>query len=150
MSDKLFKLQLLARAELTLKEIYARRAAARAAYLGVALVIALLGLGMLNLAGYLAFQAVLSPAGSAFAMAALNGLGVILVMWLGSRAGPSEGEEQLAQEIREMAYQQVSEDVDEVKEKLERVVGEVNQIGESVSNATSAVRFLVGALGKGK
>ena len=56
----------------------------------------------------------------------------------------------MAQEIREMAYQQVSEDVDEVKEKLERVVGEVNQIGESVSNATSAVRFLVGALGKGK
>ncbi len=150
MSDKLFKLQLLARAELTLKEIVARRAAARAVHLGIALVIALLALGMLNLAGFLALQAYLSPAGSALTMAAANGLGVALVLWLGRRAGPSEGEEELAHEIREMAYQQVSEDIDEVKEKLERVVGEVNQIGEGIGHATSAVKFLVSALGKTK
>ena len=148
MADKMFKLQLLARSELTLKEIYAKRAAARAAYLGFALVLFLIGLGMLNLACFLALESRLSPAGAALTMAAVNAAIAGLVLLLSKRAGPSEGEEQLAQEIREMAYKQVSEDVDEVKEKLERVVNEVNTIGENVNRATGAVRFLLGALGK--
>ena len=69
MSDPIFKLQLLARAEWTLTEIYARRAASRTAYLGFAMVLALLGLGMLNLAGYLALAERMSPAAAAFCMA---------------------------------------------------------------------------------
>ncbi|KZX58265.1 hypothetical protein A3709_02030 [Halioglobus sp. HI00S01] len=148
MADNMFKLQLLARAELAVKDVQARRLLARSSYLGFALVLFLLALGMLNLAGFLAFEEVLSPAGAALAMAAINAVGVALLMHLSKRAGPSEREEALAREIREMAYQQVNHDVEEVKEKLEHVASEVTRMGENVHRATGAVRFLLSALGK--
>ena len=52
MSDSIFKLQLLARSELSLTQIQARRATARSAYFGFALVLFLLGLALFNFAGF--------------------------------------------------------------------------------------------------
>ena len=72
MSDPVFKLQLLARAELALTEIYARRAAVRSAYLAFALVFALIGLAMFNVAAYLALAEQMSPSLAAFLMSVAN------------------------------------------------------------------------------
>jgi hypothetical protein len=149
MSDAIFKLQLLARAELALAEINARRAGARTAYLGVALVLCLLGLAMLNFAGYLALAEQVSPAVAALIMAVVNGAAALVVVSLSSKAGPSENEERMAREIRELAYKEVSEDVEEVKLRLENLAQEVSSIGANVSRATSAVRFMLGLLSKG-
>lgn len=146
MSDAIFKLQLLARAELALAEINARRAGARTLYLGVALVLCLLGLAMLNFAGYLALAERFSPAAGALIMALLNAVAAAVVVALSGKAGPSENEERMARELRELAYKEVSEDVEEVKHRLENLASEVSSIGANVSRATSAMRFMMGLL----
>ncbi|MGI9294473.1 MAG: hypothetical protein ACR2PS_10880 [Pseudomonadales bacterium] len=148
MSDPIFKLQLLARSEITLTEIHARRVAARTIYLGIALVLCLIGLAMFNFAGYLALEARMTPAMAALCMALLNGVAAAIVVFLSGKAGPSEGEERMAREIREMAYKEVSQDVEEVKGRLENLATEVSSIGENVTRATSAIRFMLGLLKK--
>lgn len=149
MSDSIFKLQLLARSELALTQIYARRATLRSAYFAFALVLFLLGLGMFNFAAYLALVETLSPATAALIVALVNGSAAFVVLLLGKRAGPSDNEERMAREIREMAYKEVSQDVDEVKGKLEDLANEVSHIGENVTKATSSLRFVLGLLKKG-
>jgi len=148
MSDSIFKLQLLARSELALTEIHARRAATRSMYMGVALVLALLGLGMFNLAGYLALSVYISPALAALAMAVINAIAASIMVSLGRKAGPSENEERMAREMREMAYKEVSQDVEEVKGRLENMASEVGSIRENVARATSGIRFMLGMLTK--
>jgi hypothetical protein len=149
MSDSIFKLQLLARSELVLAQIYARRASIRSTYLAFALVLFLLGLAMLNLAAFLALRESQSPALAAFIVALVNGVTAVIVLLLSRKAGPSENEERMAREIREMAYREVSQDVDEVKVRLENLSTEVNHIGENVTKATSSLRFVLGLLNKG-
>ena len=149
MSDPVFKLQLLARAELALTEIYARRAAVRSGYLAFALVFALIGLAMFNVAAYLALAEQMSPAFAAFLMSGANALVAVLVLFIGRRAGPSAGEERMARELRELAYREVSEDVDQVKARLDHLAGEVSVIGENVSRAAGTLKFLLGLLKKG-
>ncbi len=149
MSDPMFKLQLLARSELALTEIHARRAATRSIYVGIALVLALIGLGMFNFAGYLALNAYMSPALSALSMSLINVVGASIMGSLGRKAGPSDNEERMAREMREMAYKEVSQDVEEVKGRLESMASEVGAIRENVARATSGVRFMLGILTKG-
>ena len=149
MSDAIFKLQLLARSELTLTEIYARRTASRTLYLGVALVFCLLGLGMFNFAGYLALEVRTTPAIAALSMAVLNAIAAAILVAISRKAGPSEGEERMAREIRELAYKEVSEDVEEVKGRLENLASEVSTIGENVSRATSGIRFMLSLVKQG-
>jgi hypothetical protein len=148
MSDSIFKLQLLARSELALTQIYTRRAATRTTYMAFALVLFLLGLGMFNFSAFLALKESYSPAASALIVACANGITAVIVLVLSKKAGPSDNEERMAREIREMAYREVSEDVDEVKDRLEQLGNEVKAIGENVTKATSALRFLLGLLKK--
>jgi divalent metal cation (Fe/Co/Zn/Cd) transporter len=148
LSDTIFKLQLLARSELALTQIHTRRAASKTTYAAFALVLFLLGLGMLNFAGFLALEASFSPAISALIIACANGIAGIAVLMLSRKAGPSENEERMAREIREMAYREVSEDVDEVKIRLDNLAREIGSIGENVTKATRALRFLFGLLKK--
>lgn len=150
MSDSIFKLQLLARSELALTQIYARRASTRSAYFAFALVLFLLGLAMLNFAAFLALKESQSPAAAAFIVALVNGIAAVIVLLLSRKAGPSDNEERMAREIREMAYREVSHDVDEVKDRLESLANEVSHIGDNVTKATSSLRFVLGLLNKGK
>ena len=148
MSDSIFKLQLLARSELALTQIRTRRAMTRSTYIAFALVLFLLGLGMFNFAAFLALEESFSPAASALIVACVNGTVAVIVLILSKKAGPSDNEERMAREIREMAYKEVSEDVDEVKDRLEHLATEVKSIGENVSKATSSLRFLLSLLKK--
>jgi len=83
-------------------------------------------------------------------MSFINALAVALLLWLSGKAGPSEGEERMARELRELAYREVSEDVDEVKARLDHLAKEVSTIGENVGRATSTLKFLLGLLKKGE
>ena len=148
MSDSIFKLQLLARSELALTQIRTRRAVTRSTYIAFALVLFLLGLGMFNFAAFLALEETFSPATAALIVACTNSIVCVIVLKLSKSAGPSDNEERMAREIREMAYKEVSEDVNEVKGRLEHLASEVNSIGENVSKATSSLRFLLSLLKK--
>lgn len=150
MSDPIFKLQLLARAELALSEIHVRRAAVRSGYMLFAAVLGLIALAMLNMAAYLMLEPRLGTAGSALTMSLINAIAVVILLLLSGKAGPSEGEERMARELRELAYREVSEDVEEVKARIDHLVGEVSAIGENVGRATSTLKFLMGLLKKGE
>jgi tetrahydromethanopterin S-methyltransferase subunit G len=144
LSDSMFKLQLLARSELALTQIRTRRAVSKSTYIAFSLVLFLLGIGMLNVAGFLALE----TANSALIIACANGIGGVIVLLLSQKAGPSENEERMAKEVREMAYRELNEDVNDVKNRLENLAQEVSNIGEDISRATGVLRFLLGLLKK--
>ena len=136
---------------LTVLAVFLRRSALELSIYGVlfALVLALIGLGMFNFAGYLALNAYMSPALAALSMSLINVVGASIMGSLGRKAGPSDNEERMAREMREMAYKEVSQDVEEVKGRLESMASEVGAIRENVARATSGVRFMLGILTKG-
>lgn len=148
MDDSIFKLQLLARSEFALTQIHARRTAVRGAYFAVVMALALLALAMLNFSIYLALAQTMTPSNAALIVALGNALIALIVFLVGRRAGPSENEEKMARDIREMAYREVSQDVDEVKARLEDVAEEVGRIGENLTKATGLLRFALGLLKK--
>ena len=54
----------------------------------------------------------------------------------------------MAKEIRDMAYQDVGKDVEEVKLRIDQIASEVKSIRTEVSTAMAAIRFFVGRLSK--
>jgi NADH:ubiquinone oxidoreductase subunit K len=148
MSDSAFKLQLLVRAELALTKIYARRSILRAAFMAVALVFVLMALGMLNFAAYLGLLDKYTPGIAAILVASADVACAVVVYIIGRKAGPADTEENMAQEIRDMAYTEVSKDVEDVKLKIEQLMDEVKNIRAGVSTAIGTIRFFVGLLSK--
>jgi hypothetical protein len=148
MSDSAFKLQLLVRAELALTKIYARRSLFRAASVAAALAFILLGLGMLNYAAYLSFLDKYTPGIAALLVASADAACAVVIFLIGRQLGPSDAEETMAKEIRDMAYKEVGKDVEEVKLKIEQLADEVKSIRTGVSTAMGAIRFFVSLLSK--
>jgi hypothetical protein len=72
----------------------------------------------------------------------------VVVFVIGRKAGPADTEENMAQEIRDMAYTEVSKDVEDVKLKIEQLTDEVKSIRAGVSTAIGTIRFFVGLLSK--
>jgi len=148
MSDSAFKLQLLVRAELALTKIYARRSLFRAAAVAAALAFVLLGLGMLNYAAYLGLLDRYTPGVAALLVASADAACAVVIMLIGRKLGPSEAEENMAKEIRDMAYKEVGKDVEEVKLRIDQLANEVKSIRTGVSTAMGAIRFFVSLLSK--
>jgi len=148
MSDSAFKLQLLVRAELALTKIYARRTMSRAVFIAVALVFILMALGMLNYAAYLSLLDKYTPGIAALLVASADVACAVVIVIIGRKAGPSESEENMAKEIRDMAYEEVSKDVEEVKLKIEQLTDEVKNIRAGVSTAIGTIKFFAGLLSK--
>ena len=148
MSDSAFKLQLLVRAELALTKIYARRSLFRAGAVAAALAFVLLGLGMLNYAAYLGLLDKYTPGTAALLVASADAACAVVIIFIGRSLGPSDAEETMAKEIRDMAYKEVGKDVEEVKLRIDQLANEVKSIRTGVSTAMGAIRFFVGLLSK--
>lgn len=150
MSDSMLKLQILVRAELAISQIRARRAASRSALFLVAMIFALLGLGMLNLAGYHYLSTSVGPALAALLMALANSAIAVVVLLLSSKAGPSENEEKLAQEMRDLAYTELSNDIEQFKTELGQITADVRRIRSGFTSfaggAASGIAPLLGML----
>lgn len=144
MSEPMLKLQIIVRSELALAEIRARRAASRSVFFAVALVFLLLGLAMMTLAAYEALKPRMGPAWAAFTVALGDTIIGIVVALMARRAGPSENEEKLAREIREMAYAELNNDIQQIKGEFEQITSEVKRIRSGVTAFTSGA---VGTLG---
>ncbi len=144
MADPVLKLQILARAELAMAQIHARRAGSRSALFSIALVFLLLGLGMATLAVYHALIPTFGPAWAAFTVATIDMVIGIIVVLFARKAGPSENEEKLVREIRDMAYAELGKDIDQVKGELDQITADVRRIRSGISNFTSGA---TGALG---
>lgn len=148
MSDSTFKLQLLVRAELALTKIYARRSLFRAAAVAAALAFILLGLGMLNYAAYLGLLDKYTPGVAALLVASADAACAVVIIIIGRKLGPSEAEESMAKEIRDMAYNEVGKDVEEVKQRIDQLANEMKSIRAGVSTAMGTIRFFAALLSK--
>ena len=148
MSDSTFKLQLLVRAELALTKIYARRSLFRAAAVAAALAFMLLGLGMLNYAAYLGLLDKYTPGVAALLVASADAACAVVIIIIGRKLGPSEAEESMAKEIRDMAYNEVGKDVEEVKQRIDQLANEMKSIRAGVSTAMGTIRFFAALLSK--
>jgi hypothetical protein len=148
MSDSAFKLQLLVRAEIALAKIYTRRSMLRAAFVVAALVFVLMALGMLNFAAYLFLLDKYTPSLAALLVASVDVACATVIFIIGRKAGPSDTEENMAQEIRDMAYRELSKDVEDVKLNIEQLTDEVKNIRTDVSTAIGMIRFFAGLLSK--
>ena len=144
MSDTMLKLQIVVRAEFALAEIRARRAASRSAFFAVSLVFLLLGLGMTTLAVFHALKPHMGPAWAAFTVAMVDTLIGVVLLLIARRAGPSENEEKLAREIREMAYTELNNDIRQVKGDLDNISSEVQRIRSGLMSFTSGAAGTLG------
>jgi hypothetical protein len=151
MSNSILKLQVLVRAELAISQIRARRAAVRSAFFFVAMIFGLVGLGLMNLACYQYLIAPLGPALAALVMALVNGAVAGIVLLMAGRAGPNDNEEKLAKEMRDLAYAELSKDIERLNGELARISTDVGRIRtgvSSVAGGAASIGPLVGALVK--
>ena len=162
MTDPIMKLKILARSEMALLRIQARRNATRTALLVVALVFVLLALGMLNFAGYQALAVNQGPAIAALLVALADGVIAIIVVVISRGAGSDTEQDKMVRDIRDLAYNELSADFDEVKEKVTQVTDDVRRIRSGFSTVTGGastnlanslgpiLNLLIGAIKKGR
>ncbi len=144
MNDPVLKLRVLARTEMVLARILARRTANRLLLSVIALVFILLALAMLNLAGYLALAGRFSPplAGFLVALFDLAAAGGALILAGHSRGRDSE-EEKMAREIRDLAYYELNTDVEILKTELAGLGNDVRRIRNGFISFTDTTANLV-------
>jgi hypothetical protein len=152
MSDSILKLQILARAEIVIAQIRAQRTAKRSGYLAVAVVIGLIGLVMVNVAVYLALCASMTPATAALVVALADATIAVIILLAGSRAGPSENEEKMAREIRDLAYTELNKDIEHIKTDITQISNDLGSIRSALasfsSSAAKTITPLLSILGK--
>jgi len=144
MSDPVMKFQIIARAEMALLHIRAQRVAGRSTLFIFAIVLGLLALGMLDFAAFSAMAPSHGPALAALYMALANTGAAVLVILAARKAGPSESQEKLALQIRDLAYTELNRDIEQVQTEIQDTVKEVRQLRSSVQ----AVGSLMGVVSK--
>lgn len=137
MNDPILKLKLLAKTEMTLGRFHARRAASQAIFSAIALFFVLLGLGMLNFAGYQSLTVKFSPALAALFVAGIDIIIGVAVLRFATNTGSNSDEEKMAQEIRDMVYSELNNDVDSVKAEFAKVTDDVARIRSGFTALTS-------------
>lgn len=137
MSSRISRLRFLTRAEWMLARIYAQRAAARGSWLLVVTILALVAYGLLNFSAYSALLSLMSSALASLLLALVNLFLAGIVFFASRHVGPSAQEEKLALEIRELAYNEVSQDLDQAKAQLEQISSKVKILGGNLSSISS-------------
>jgi len=136
------KLQILARAEIALARIRVQRTGFQAALFAVAALFALFGLALLNVAGYQGLAPRLGPAVAAVAVAAANVVFAVIAVVIALNARPGLANEKVAQEIRDLASDEIKKDVDEIR-------GEVNRIGDEIEGIRTGIASIREAVPSG-
>jgi hypothetical protein len=139
MNDSVKKLQILARAQAAIVRAEVRRSIQSLVLVAVALVFALLAIGVLNFAAYAALELRFGPARAGLIVGAVNLLlaGALVAKGL-ARSPPSE-EERLAREITDMATEGLSAELDEARDELREFMKSTRRLGEIAHHVTAIV-----------
>ena len=156
-NDPVLKLNLLVRSELALARIQSRRALSRFILYITALLFILLAGAMLNFSIYQAFIEKYSPAYSGIFVALINLVIAGIILFIAARVGTNSNEEKMAKEIRDLAYCELSSDVESMKKEMIIVSKDINKIRRgfiSFSNTTGSIiqllNLLTSSIGKKK
>jgi hypothetical protein len=146
MSEPIMKLQLIARSELALTQINARRVASRSALFSVALVFLLLGLAMVTLSIYFALEPKFGAPLAALTVSLGDTIIGIIFILASKRAGPSSNEEKLAREIRDMAYSELGNDIDDFKAEVTQITDDIKRIRTGFTSFSSGAGSIISLL----
>ncbi len=153
MQDTVQKLRALARAQMVLARIEVRAKTTQVAMLAAALTLVLLGLGMLNLAAYLALSEAVGAAWSALILGIVDAVLAAIVVSAASRVRPSGPEIEGATEVRNIVLDSLTADAEEVKGQIaearadvERIRSRISAFTGGLSSISSVVDLLTGAL----
>lgn len=135
--ETMLKLRIWARAETTLAKMTARRTGQRLTAMAIAVGLALLTVGMINLGTFELLAEAYGRAKGAFFLAAGNGLLAVLLVLAAQRSKPGP-EEEMVSEIREMALAELQADADQIKEEFNRLTGNIKRIEDAVSALTGS------------
>lgn len=133
------KLQILARAEVALAKIKAQRTGFQVALFALAAVFALFAYTLLNLAGYHALARLFGPALAALGVAAANLVLAAVALAIAVNVRPGRDNEKMAQEIRDLASDEIRKDIDEVRDEISRIGDEIEGIRSGISSVRGAV-----------
>lgn len=137
MSAVMLKLRIWVHAETALLKINARRTGQRFTALAIALGLAILAVGMINIGIFELLAESYGRIKGAFYLAGGNGLLAAIVVVVAQRSKPGLEEEMVA-EVREMALTELQADADEIKAEYERIADRVRKIESSVSALTGS------------
>ena len=132
MDELMVKLRLLAKAELILLRLHLRRSVRQAAFFIAAALLAVLGVGMLNLALYLYLAPQIQGAGAALVVAVADmALAAVIIaiagrLSLGPEAGPANA-------LRELTMSELAADIDHVKNQITDLSADIRQIRATLS-----------------
>jgi hypothetical protein len=132
MDDLVLKLRILIRAETAIRESQLRLVGRQSVAIAIGIVLALLALGAVNLAIYVALAEHFSEIAAGLILALLNGvLAVIFILAAGRmKTGP---EVAMAEQMRELALNELSADADQLKQELQKVTDDVRHIRDGFS-----------------
>lgn len=133
MDDILVKIRLLVRAELILLRLELRRAARQTALVATAIVAILLAVAMFNLAAYFFLSERLGPAMAGLVLGVANGLLAGTLIFVAGRLGRGV-EAEMAEEIRELAMDQLSAEAQRITDDLATVKRDVSSMRRALSS----------------
>lgn len=140
MTEPIKKVQIALRAEAALARIALRRTLRAVGLLLLAGVFGLFAIGFINFAALEALQSVLPPAVAGLTLAAGNLLVLALLSWLALGQPKDTETEQLAQQVREMAYASLEDEADALHHEMRDFARDVRRI-------RSVVQGLLGTVG---
>jgi len=140
MDELVVKLRLLAKAEFILLRLHLIRSAKQAAFYLIAALMAVLAVGMLNVALYLYLLPMLERPRSALVVAVIDIALAAIVLIVASRLrlGP---EAEAANALRELTMSELVSDIDRVKAQIADLSADIKQIRSTVSS------FSLGSIG---
>ena len=146
MINPMGKIHLLVRSELALFRIQTKRKATQTCFKVVALVFILLALGMLTFAGYKALAYAFGSVFAAIIVALIYGFFGLVLLLISHSIGNNTEQEKLIKEVRELAYKELSADVDEVKAGVDQVTEDVKRIHDNIATIVGGSSALVGSV----
>ncbi len=134
------KMKLLIKSEKALLALEMRKKSRQTVWVALALLAVLVGLIMLNVTVYLLLSEHYSNLVSAAILSGLNILVAALFLLVASRQDRG-AEAQSIEDIRDFAWEQISTDIDEVKQNVADFKQSVSNVKSTVDNFTSGDAF---------
>lgn len=145
MDETILKLRILARAEVSLARLHARVLGRRMLLVALAVGALLLTVVMVNVGAYEVLADRYGAGTAAFLVAGFNAVlaGLLLLLAARHRPGP---EEQMVQEISDLALTELSADAESVRQSLSKVTADLEHIRSSISALTGSAAAGLGAV----
>lgn len=146
MNELMMKLRILARAEMTLFKADAQRGRNQALLAAISIGCIFVGLVFLNAGFFFMLTESEIDSRAAFILAASN-FGLAVIPFLLRRQSKPGPEEKMVREIRDMAVDEVTKDINEVADEVAAVGSGIKQLKAGVSSFGGVSGGLGGALG---